>query len=418
MMSEEALPNKNLRIDGTRLWRSLMEMAEIGATPKGGVCRLALSDLDKQGRDLFREWCEAAGCSVTVDPMGNMFARRPGLDPKRAPIQTGSHLDSQPTGGKFDGAYGVLAGLEVIRTLNDNGIETEAPFEVVVWTNEEGSRFAPAMIGSGVFSGTFSLEEGHGKQDKDGKTIGGELTRIGYLGTAPLGHPVGAYFEAHIEQGPILEADSKQIGIVSGVQGQIWYEITLTGQESHAGTTPMPVRRDALVGAAGLIEAVNRIGQAHNPGGCGTVGMLQVHPNSRNVIPGKVFLTVDFRHPSDQALALMDQEIRAESRAIADKHSLDLDLQKIWSFPALEFDRDCVAAVTRATTQCGYSNRAIVSGAGHDAVYLSKVAPTGMIFIPCADGISHNEIESATPEDAEAGCNVLLHAMLAMADRD
>jgi N-carbamoyl-L-amino-acid hydrolase len=403
---------ENLRVDGQRLWDSLMEMAQIGATEKGGVCRLALTDLDKQSRDLFISWCEAAGCRVAVDPVGNIFARRPGRDNALPPVVAGSHLDSQPTGGKFDGAYGVLAGLEVLRTLNDGAVETEAPVEVVVWTNEEGSRFAPAMMGSGAFAGLFPVDEILASTDVDGKRFGEELERIGYRGD-PFGTPnVGAYFEAHIEQGPILEAEERTIGVVTGAQGQRWYEVTLTGMEAHAGPTPMARRRDALVGAAEIVRTVNRIGREFQPDACATVGMLQVHPNSRNVIPGRVFLTVDFRHPDDERLAAMDAALRKETTEIAERCKLELDLKQILDFPATPFDPDCIAAVRKGAERFGYSHRDIVSGAGHDAVYVARIAPAGMIFVPCEDGISHNEIENATPEDLAAGCQVLLHAVL------
>lgn len=402
----------NLRIDGARLWDSLMEMAKIGATEKGGVRRLALTDLDRQSRDLFRRWCEDAGCTVTHDAMGNMFARRPGRDESRPPIVTGSHLDSQPTGGKFDGAYGVLAGLEVVRALNDAGLETEAPIEVAVWTNEEGSRFAPAMVGSGVHAGIFTLDQAHAIADMDGKTMGEELERIGYRGEGCGGREFGAYFEAHIEQGPILEAAKLPIGIVTGAQAQRWYEIDVTGQESHAGPTPMAVRKDALVGASALVLAVNRIGHDFQPGACATVGMIQSSPNSRNVIPGKVFLTVDFRHPDDGRLAEMDKALRQSAAELATIHKVEIEVTEIWSFAATHFDPKCVAAVRAGAEAAGLAYMDIVSGAGHDAVYMAQVAPAAMIFVPCEDGISHNEIENATPDDIAAGCQVLLHAML------
>jgi N-carbamoyl-L-amino-acid hydrolase len=402
---------ENLRIDGQRLWNSLMEMAKIGATPKGGVCRLALTDLDRQSRDLFVAWCEQAGCQVSVDPVGNIFARRPGRNNALPPVVTGSHLDSQPTGGKFDGAYGVLAGLEVLRALNDGAVETEAPVEVVVWTNEEGSRFAPAMMGSGVYAGLFPLEDTYAVTDVDGDSFGAALERIGYKGDRQT-QPVGAYFEAHIEQGPILEEEQRTIGVVSGAQGQRWYEITLTGMEAHAGPTPMARRRDALVGASRLVGAVNRIGHDFQPHACATVGMMQVHPNSRNVIPGRVFLTVDFRHPDDARLAAMDATLRREAAAIAEEGKLDLDLKQILDFAGTPFDSGCIAAVRAGAERFGFSHRDIISGAGHDAVYIAKVAPAGMIFVPCEDGISHNEIENATLEDLAAGCQVLLHAVL------
>lgn len=403
----------NLRINGDRLWASLMELARIGATPKGGVCRLALTDLDRQGRDLFIRWCKEAGCTVTVDGIGNIFARRPGRDNSLPPVMTGSHLDTQPTGGRFDGAYGVMAGLEVVRTLNDAGFETDAPVEIVVWTNEEGTRFSPAMIGSGAFAGVFDLGAELGKTDLEGKTIGAELERIGYKGAAPVGgRKVGAYFEAHIEQGPILEAENKTIGIVTGAQGQRWYEITVVGQEAHAGPTPMPRRRDALVGSARMIDTVNRIGQRFAPLACATVGFVQVSPNSRNTIPGRVFFTVDFRHPVDATLSQMHEALHSEFRAIAEAAKVEVEIRDFWYFAPTPFAEDCVGAVREAAGRLGYAHRDIVSGAGHDAVYMAKVAPTGMIFVPCRDGISHNEVEDAAPADLTAGCNVLLHAML------
>ena len=407
----------NIRIDGDRLWASLMELARIGATERGGVCRLALTDLDRQARDLFRRWCEEAGCAITVDRMGNIFARRPGRDPSRPPVVTGSHIDTQPTGGKFDGAYGVMAGLEVIRTLNDHGYETLAPIEVAVWTNEEGSRFAPAMTASGVFAGVFDLDYALVRADIDGKTIGEELARIGYAGEAEVGgRPVAAFFEAHIEQGPILEAEGKTIGVVTGAQGQRWYEVTFTGQEAHAGPTPMRRRKDALVGAARLVTAVNRIGLEHQPGACATVGMMRVSPNSRNTIPGKVFLTIDFRHPEDAILSRMGEEARMAAEEAAREIGLDLDMVEIWYSPPVRFAPACVEAVRNAAETLGMAHRDIVSGAGHDACYLARVAPTAMVFVPCEGGISHNEIESATSKDLAAGCDVLLRAIIERAN--
>jgi len=411
-----------LRIDGARLWDSLMQMATIGATPKGGVCRLALTDLDREGRDQLVRWLREAGCSIRIDRMGNIFARRAGRNDALPPVITGSHADSQPTGGRFDGIYGILGGLEVVRTLNDRGLVTEHPVEVVVWTNEEGSRFPPAMIGSGVFAGVFSLEHGHSRADPDGRTIGEELARIGYLGEEPVGtealraRPIHAAFELHIEQGPILEAEHKTIGVVTHAQGQRWYEVVFTGQESHAGPTPMPRRRDALLGAARVVDLVNRIGHAHAPFACATVGMLQVHPNSRNVIPGRVFFTVDLRHPDDAVLAAMDAELREGIARIAAESKLETTrLEQIFYYAPIAFDADCVASVRAATEALGYPHRDMVSGAGHDACYLAQVAPTSMVFVPCVDGISHNEVEDATPAWIEAGANVLLHAMLGRA---
>ena len=400
-------------IDGERLWSSLMELARFGATPKGGVCRLTLTDEDKAARDLFSRWCTEAGCVLTIDKIGNVFARRSGRDDAVPPVVIGSHLDSQPTGGKFDGAYGVLAGLEVIRTLNDHAIETRAPVEVVSWTNEEGPRFQPPMVGSGVFAGAFDLEESLAAKDLEGNTLGGELARIGYAGSVEVGgRPVAAYFEPHIEQGPILEAEEKVIGVVTGAQGQRWYEATVTGQEAHAGPPPMDVRRDALVGAARMIGEVRRIGVNHAPAGRSTVGFVTVHPNSRNVVPGSVFFSVDLRHPDDGALAAMGETLRETFNEVVRDEGLYIKLKETLYFPAHPFDADCVRSVRAGAETLGYAHRDIISGAGHDAVYLSRVAPTGMIFVPCEDGISHAEIEYAKPEDLAAGCSVLLHAVL------
>src|SRR5258708_6880547 len=406
-------PATSIKVDGKRLWDSLMTMAKIGATKKGGVCRLALTDLDRDGRDLIVSWAKEAGCTVKVDQMGNVFMRRAGRNADAAPVMTGSHADSQPTGGRFDGIYGILGGIEVIRTLNDRGIETEHPVEVVIWTNEEGSRFAPAMVASGVFAGEFTLDYGLSRKDVEGKTIGEELERIGYAGDLPCGgRPLHAAFELHIEQGPILEAEHKTVGVVNEGEGEGGYESTLTGQEADAGPTPMPRRRDALLGASRVVELVNRIGLDHAPLACATVGMMQVHPNSRNVIPGRVFFTVDFRHPDDAVLAKMDAALRAGVEKIASGAGLETQLEQIFYYAPIAFDAACVKSVRAAAERFGYAHRDMVSGAGHDACYLSRVAPTSMVFVPCVDGISHNEIEDASEEWIEAGANVLLHAML------
>lgn len=390
-----------------------MEMAEIGATQKGGVCRLTLTDLDKESRDLFVQWCREAACAITIDKMGNIFARREGTDPTRAPVLVGSHLDSQPTGGKFDGALGVLAALEIVRTLNDLNVETQHPIEIAMWTNEEGSRFAPAMVASGVFAGVYSLDHAWSCTDPEGKTLGDELNRIGYVGDADaVGRPVHAFFELHIEQGPILEDEGFDIGVVTHAQGQRWYEINLTGMESHAGPTPMLKRKDALLGAARIVELVNEIGLGHLPGACATVGMIKAYPNSRNVIPGRAFLTVDFRHPEDKSLAAMDGALVEGVALIARDTDLGYDLEQLFYFPPLEFDRSCVAAIRDAAERLGYRHRDIVSGAGHDACYLARVAPTGMVFSPCVDGISHNEAEDCKPEWVTGSANVLMHAVL------
>ena len=411
-------PSSNLRTNGARLWESIMEMAKIGALPGGGCGRLALTDDDKRARDLFASWCEQAGCTVTVDEMGNMFARRPGRNPELPPVAAGSHLDTQPHGGKFDGIFGVLAALEVVRTLNDAGRETEAPIEVINWTNEEGSRFAPAMIASGVFAGLFDRDFAYGLRSPEDHTLEDELARIGYKGAEPCGeHPLGALFEAHIEQGPILEQAGVPIGVVGGAQGQRWYDVEVRGRDSHAGTTPMPARKDALAAAARMVARVEEIALEKAPHAVGTVGQLDVSPNSRNTIPGQVRFSVDMRHPDADALAAMDAGIRDSFAGFAQRAGVDVAVEQIWDKPPIRFDPRCVEAVREAAADLGYDHRDIVSGAGHDACQVCTVAPTGMIFVPCEDGISHNEIESAAPEDLEMGCNVLLHAMLAMADR-
>lgn len=399
-----------------RLWNSLMDIARIGATDKGGSRRLALTDLDREARDLFVSWCEAAGCIVSVDRMGNIFARRPGTDDSLDPVVSGSHLDTQPNGGKFDGVYGVLASLEAVRALNDHNLETQRPVEVVCWTNEEGSRFAPAMVASGVFGGAFDLDYGLSRTDVDGNTIGDELARIGYAGEMEVGgRKLAAYLEAHIEQGPILESEAKTVGIVQGAQAQRWFEITLTGQDAHAGTTPMNRRRDALVTSASVITEVNRIGNAVIDGRA-TVGMLQVDPNSRNTIPGTCFFTVDLRHPSEDTLASMGAELREYSAGIAAEHGVDIDLREIWHTPPVVFDKRCVAVVAASALEAGFEHMPISSGAGHDACYIARVAPTAMIFVPCAAGISHNELESATPDDLAAGAEVLLRSIIKLAN--
>ena len=403
----------DLRINGTRLWHSLMELAQIGATEKGGVKRLALTDLDRQGRDLVVQWARAEGLAVTVDQIGNVFMRREGTNPSLPPVVTGSHIDTQPTGGKFDGNYGVLAGLEVVRTLNERGIRTEAPIEVAFWTNEEGSRFVPVMMGSGVFCGAFSLETAYAARDVDGKSVGEELERIGYRGDeTPGDHPIGAYFEAHIEQGPVLEDANKVIGVVPAVMGLSWYDCTVTGMEAHAGPTPMHLRRDALQVATTIMQETVAIANRYPPYGRGTVGMVQVFPNSRNVIPGQVKFSIDLRNVTDDLLNTMHGEIEAFIERTRRETGLSIDLQRVSYYPPCPFHPDCVGAVRAATETLGYSTMDVVSGAGHDAIYVARLAPAGMIFVPCKDGISHNEIEDAQPAHLEAGCNVLLHAML------
>jgi beta-ureidopropionase / N-carbamoyl-L-amino-acid hydrolase len=410
--------NTNQRIDGKRLWDLLMSLAEIGATPKGGVRRLTLTDVDKRGRDRFRAECEAAGLQVRVDAIGNMFARREGRDPKRLPVLFGSHLDSQPSGGKFDGALGVLAGLEVMRSLNDLGVVTEAPIELVNWTDEEGSRFGHSLMGSGVWSGVYSLDKAYGLKDMDGVTVETALNSIGYRGDQPAAvFAADAYFELHIEQGPILERETKQIGIVTGAQAQVWYDLRTVGQDSHAGTTPPSTRKDALVCAARIIDLVDRMMRVRGEDGRGTVGQLLVLPNSRNVVPGEVRFSVEFRHPSDAEVDRLDLEFRREAPAVARHCGIELELNTLFKIPAQPFDPACIDLVRQGAAKLGYPAREIVSGAGHDAVYVARHVPTAMIFTPCKDGLSHNEAESIQPEEAEAGCQVLFEAVLARANR-
>jgi N-carbamoyl-L-amino-acid hydrolase len=402
-----------LRIDGDRLWRSLMELAQIGATPKGGVARLALTDLDRDGRDWLIAAGRAAGMIVTVDRIGNIFLRRTGRDARRPPVMAGSHIDTQPTGGKFDGNYGVLAGLEVVRALNDRNIVTEAPLEVAAWTNEEGSRFVPVMMGSGVFCGAFGIDHAYAARDTGGRSVRDELERIGYLGLEVPGcHPVGCYFEAHIEQGPVLEDAARTIGVVTGTLGLRWYDCTVRGMESHAGTTPMTSRRDALVVATRIMQEVVAIGERQAPHGRGTVGYVNVFPNSRNVIPGEVSFSIDMRNATAELLDRMDADLRAFIDAARRKSDLAIDVQEVAHYAPCPFDADCVATVERMAAELGYSHMHAISGAGHDAIYLARVAPAAMIFVPCKGGISHNEIEDADPSHLEAGANVLLHCML------
>ncbi|HUI96996.1 MAG TPA: M20 family metallo-hydrolase [Xanthobacteraceae bacterium] len=406
-------PLPNLRIDGARLWGELMETAAIGATQKGGLCRLTLTELDRQARDWFKARAESLGCTVTVDSMGAMFARRPG----RAdvpPIAMGSHLDTQPTGGKFDGVLGVLAALEALRTMVEAGYETFAPIEVVNWTNEEGARFQPAMVSSGVFAGAFAHDWAAARRDASGVSFAEALDAIGYRGPQRCGaHPLSAFFELHIEQGPILEAEGHTIGVVTGIQGIRWFEATLRGQDAHTGATPMTLRKNALLGAARLVERVDEIARRHAPHAVGTVGRLDVRPNSPNVVPGEVFLTVDLRHPDASVLDTMEQAWVAAAHRITEESGLAIETAKILDVPPVRFDADCIACVREGARAAGFSARDIVSGAGHDAGYVSRVAPSAMIFVPCRGGISHNEAEYAAPEHCGAGAQVLLQAVLA-----
>ena len=353
-----------------------------------------------------------------VDAIGNMFARREGRDPSRLPVLFGSHLDSQPSGGKFDGALGVLAGLEVMRSLHDLGITTEAPLELINWTDEEGSRFGRSLMGSGVWSGVYPMEEVLQQTDTEGVTVGAALDGIGYRGDIPAHtFPADAYFELHIEQGPILEREARQIGIVTGAQAQVWYDAVTVGQDSHAGTTPPSTRKDALVAAARIIDLVDRMMRQYGDDGRGTVGQLLVFPNSRNVIPGEVRFSVEFRHPDAAEVEKLDAAFPNEAAALAQSCGVRLELTRLFKIPAQPFDPGCVDLVRQAAGRLGYSAREIVSGAGHDAVYVAQSIPTAMIFTPCKDGLSHNEAESIEPSEAEAGCQVLFEAVVARANR-
>ena len=408
----------NLRIDADRLWSSLMRMAEIGATAKGGCNRQALTDLDRAGRDLFVAWAREAGCEVTVDAIGNIFARRPGADAAAAPVLAGSHLDTQATGGKFDGVYGVLAGLEVVRTLNDLEIATRHPIEVASWTNEEGCRFAPAMLGSGVVSGDYALDFAYARRDKDGLALGDELARIGYRGEAPAApRAFRAMFEVHIEQGPILERDGVTIGAVTGIQGAYWFDLTLTGASAHAGPTPMEMRRDPWRAAAPIAAGALALADANPPWGRCTLGDVRATPGARNTVPESLTLTVDLRHPDAATLEGMVADFRRLVETAAAAANIDFAIEQVWHMPPTAFDTALVDEVEGAARDLGYSVQRMVSGAGHDSLHTAKFAPTTMIFVPCEGGVSHNEAEAATPEDLAAGANVLLHAMLACAGR-
>ena len=403
----------NLTINPQRLWDALMETAQFGATAKGGIKRLTVSDEDKRVRDWFKAECEKLGCIVDVDEVGNMFATHPGRRKDMAPIAMGSHLDTQPTGGKFDGVLGVLGALEAMRTLVDMGYETNAPVMIANWTNEEGSRFAPAMLCSGVYAGVFTPDFAWTREDRSGIKLGDELMRIGYKGSHKAGAiKFSAMFELHIEQGPILEAESKMIGVVTGVQGMRWYEVMLKGQESHTGATPMGLRKNALLAAARMIDAINTVGMDNLPG-VASVGLIENKPNSRNVVPGEVFFTVDLRHPDEMLLDKMEMVYRAAITKIAADLNVTMEEKRIWNSPAVKFAPDLIECVRQGVAQAGFKSRDMASGAGHDAAYIARVAPTTMIFVPCLGGISHNEEESSTFEECAAGAQVLLNAVLA-----
>ena len=404
---------ENLKINSERLWDSLMEMAKIGPGVAGGNNRQTLTDEDSEGRQLFLDWCKVAGCTMGLDQMGNMFARREGTDPEALPVYVGSHLDTQPTGGKYDGVLGVLGGLEILRTMNDLDIKTKHPIVVVNWTNEEGTRFAPAMLSSGVFAGVHTQDWAYDRVDAEGKAFGDELQRIGWRGDENVGaRKMHAFFELHIEQGPILEAENKQIGIVTHGQGLSWTQVEITGKDAHTGSTPMPMRKNAGLAMARVLDRVEAIALSYAPHAVGAAGHIDVYPNSRNVIPGKVLFTIDFRSPDLTVINDMEARLRTEARAICEAMEMDIEFEKVGGFDPVAFDATCVQAVRRAAERLGYSHMDLISGAGHDACWINKVAPTAMIMCPCVDGLSHNEAEDISQEWAAAGADVLLHAVL------
>jgi N-carbamoyl-L-amino-acid hydrolase len=410
-------PGKNLTVDADRLWDSIMEMATIGPGVAGGNNRQTLTDADAEGRALFQRWCEDAGMSMGVDSIGNMFARREGTDPEALPVYVGSHLDTQPTGGKYDGVLGVLGGLELVRTLNDLGVKTKHPIVVTNWTNEEGTRFAPPMLASGVFAGVHTQRWAEDRVDAEGKRFGDELDRIGWRGEEPVGaRPMHAFFELHIEQGPILEAEGKDIGVVTHGQGLSWTQVTITGKESHTGSTPMPMRRNAGLGMARVLELVDEIAWSHKPHAVGAAGHIEVHPNSRNVIPGKAVFTVDFRSPERAVIEDMETRLREGAEKICDGMGLSVEFEKTGGFDPVKFDEGCVSAVRHAAERLGYSHTNIISGAGHDACWINRVAPAAMVMCPCVDGLSHNEAEEISKDWAAAGANVLMHAVVETAE--
>lgn len=402
-------------VNAGRLWDTLMESAEFGATANRGLHRLALTNADAQVRDWFVDKLQDQGCKVTVDDMGNIFGRRAGERDDQPPILLGSHLDSQPLGGRFDGVLGVLAGLEVIRALDDNNVRTDHPLEIVNWTNEEGARFAPAMLSSGVFGGAVSKEYAYARTDSDGVRFQDELERIGYRGESPCGeHPVAAYLELHIEQGPVLEAAGEDIGVVTGVQGMRWFDLTIQGFAGHAGTTPMHLRRDALIGAARIVEAVRDIAIECDERAVATTGLVRADPGSRNVIAGSAYLPIDLRHPDTGVLDRIESSIGARAASICEDLNLTYELERIWASTPVEFDEVCIDAVRNSAQLAGYRSRDMISGAGHDAVNVARIAPTAMIFVPCEGGISHNESENIQPWHAEAGAQTLLGSTLAL----
>ncbi|MBU9463749.1 Zn-dependent hydrolase [Burkholderia multivorans] len=402
-----------VRVNQQRLWDSLMEMATIGATARGGSCRLALSDDEVRGRRRFIAWCEAAGCEIRIDPIGNLFARRPGTEPDAPAVMCGSHLDTQPLGGRFDGVYGVLAGLEAIRTLNEHGIATRHPIDVVAWTNEEGSRFTPGMMGSAVYAGKLGLDDALARPCMHtGVRLGDELQRTGFAGPARERQMPKAYFEAHIEQGPVLENAGVPIGVVTGVQGIVELDVTVTGFESHAGTTPMSVRKDAMGVAAAMIAAIVEHGHGFDADARVTVGHLACQPNSPSTIPGQVRFSVDVRHPSRSALQRLVADIGAICTQRTALRGTHVDVQRIAEYDPIAFDAACIERVRQATIAAGYPYLEMFSGAGHDAVNLSYVAPSAMVFVPCKAGLSHNEAEDADPVHLAQGASVLANLLV------
>ena len=412
-----AAPAANMTINADRLWDSLMEMAKIGPGVAGGNNRQTLTDADGEGRALFQRWCEEAGCTMGLDTMGNMFARREGTDPDALPVYVGSHLDTQPTGGKYDGVLGVLGGLEILRTLNDLDIKTKHPIVVTNWTNEEGTRFAPAMLSSGVFAGVHAQDWAYAREDAEGKSFGDELVRIGWKGDEEVGgRKMHAFFELHIEQGPILEAEGIDVGVVTHGQGLSWTQVTVTGKDAHTGSTPMPMRKNAGLAMARILEKVEEIALSHAPHAVGAAGHIDIYPNSRNVIPGKAVFTVDFRSPELAVIKDMEARLKAAAQEICTHMGLEVAFEKVGGFDPVDFDETCVAAVRKAADRLGYSHMNIISGAGHDACWINQVAPTAMVMCPCVDGLSHNEAEEISKDWAKAGADVLFHAVVETAE--
>jgi N-carbamoyl-L-amino-acid hydrolase len=405
-----------LRVNGQRLWQSLEHFAGIGATGRGGCNRQALTDADREGRDTFSAWARAAGCTVTVDAVGNLYARRGGTEQDAAAVLASSHLDTQATGGRYDGVYGVLAGLEVLRVLDELQVRTRRPIEVVSWTNEEGCRFVPAMLGSGTVAGTHELGFALERRDAAGRSVGEELDRIGYRGSRPAQvFPVHASFEAHIEQGPVLERDGATIGVVTGIQGLHWLDVVLTGASCHAGPTPMDMRQDPWRAATRIIAGALALADARPPWARCTVGDVRCLPGARNTVPETVRIAIDIRHPQHEVLEQMRAELTALVAEEAARARVQGEVEAVWHMPPTNFEPRLVDLVEATARRLGYRQQRITSGAGHDSLNIARFAPTTMIFVPCAGGLSHNEAERASPEDLEAGANVLLHAVLATA---